>query len=202
MKNKIFIDVDGVLVDFSRPFLDWCFQNGYTHSRYEGQWFDWDFSPLFINPANVGKAVGEFQRSGYWVRLPMLTWPGPLLALKRRGAELHILSSVTNPLNREVRTEMLKMYYGADTFDSFNYVTSSESKLHKIESLCSWDEVVCLVDDKPSTIEEFCITNRPIAVVSHCYNDEMSYDYGRNIIGDWQDPNELFWVLGGYHLGR
>jgi hypothetical protein len=148
-KRCIVVDVDGVILNFSRPFSKWFNETrklvGTNDAIVENPTF-WGFSEK-IDPTIMNAAVDEFMQTD--PTLPLIEESVPMtLELLSKTYEIHLLTSCSEKWtdNRLRNLSHFKIKY-----DSIQFC-ASENKLKYAKLL----NPICVIEDKPSTILSMC----------------------------------------------
>lgn len=132
--NTVFIDVDGVLLDWIGAFLDWAYENNITHDkngdplRVKPEWVTEYNLPTammhWMHPDDVRPAVRRFEGSRQWHEMRPLADIRLLEAVKNAGVRLHILSACTQE-HRVDSLLRLTRHYGP-VFDGCTFCEQHE----------------------------------------------------------------------------
>lgn len=119
--RTVFIDVDGVLLDWLGAFLDWAYENGITHDKHgdpirvKPEWVKEYNMPTammhWMHPDAVIPAILRFEGSQQWHDMRPLADIRLLEAVKNAGVGLHILSACS-PKYRVDSLMRLTRHYG------------------------------------------------------------------------------------------
>lgn len=161
--NTVFIDVDGVLLDWIGAFLDWAYENDITHDkngepiRVKPEWVKEYNLPTammhWMHPDAVRPALLRFEGSMRWQEMSPLADIRLLEAVKNAGVRLHILS-VCTPMNRVDSLLRLTRHYGP-VFDGCTFCKPHEKQAYM--ERVYYDELAVedsawLIDDCPRSM--------------------------------------------------
>lgn len=132
--NTVFIDVDGVLLDWLGAFLDWAYENDVTHDkngdpiRVKPEWVN-EYNlrgalAHWVRPDAVIPALHRFEGSTHWHDMRPLADIRLLEAVKNVGVRLHILSTCS-PAYRVDSLLRLSRHYGP-VFDGCTFCKPQE----------------------------------------------------------------------------
>lgn len=184
MINKIYFDVDGVLLDWVRPFLNY----GGSETRYD-ELKKYDLSYLFHgNTKLMVECINRFNSSDDYRNLPALTTREQLLKLKDAGYQLNIITQVDGEQARKYRQENLDNVFGKDMFTNIIMVGRGTKKAELLNKLHPNEEIY-VVEDNPQFFVDigYDYPNiRGLAVV-HPYNRAEL----KNFVPKYTDVNEV-----------
>lgn len=179
--HTVFIDVDGVLLDWLGAFLDWAYENDVTHDkngdpiRVKPEWVNEynlrEALAHWIHPDAVIPALHRFEGSTYWHDMRPLADIRLLEAVKNAGVRLHILS-VCSPAYRVDSLLRLSRHYGP-VFDGCEFCKTLE-KARFIEHICNdkldVEDSAWFIEDFPQNLlshDVYCVNNM---LVTQPYN--------------------------------
>lgn len=92
MTKVLWLDVDGVLLDWLTPFLEYSglYKEGVRASQIK----DYDMSKLFKSSEQMYSTIEGFSRSSRFRELPVLADKKLLIALKNSGFDLKIITKI------------------------------------------------------------------------------------------------------------
>jgi len=132
MKKVLWLDVDGVLLDYTRSFLAFAkdaMKDDSKHITYETL-LDYDLTKLFPTQEDCWSKMREFACSYQFANLPVHTDAFYLHALKNAGYDLRIITQLTAPPHaRKNRIANLTNVYGG-IFSEIVFTNSGECKLN------------------------------------------------------------------------
>lgn len=178
----IFFDVDGVLLEYTRSFLEFCF-------AVRGRWTldtrpklgDIGVYDLFSTGHWPTKELlygdmAAFNDSNQWLQTPALVSMTALESLKNVGYEVRALTMVSaTDAVRARRVIVLSQKFGP-VFNGVHFCSFQHSKLELISHFADehpHQDVLGIVEDKPDTLIEFAESPRFRAFgVKHQYNCE------------------------------
>ncbi len=131
MKKTIFFDVDGVLLDWTGPFLKYV---NAPISKDQVTNYDMTTTGLWLDREAFMFDLRAFELTAEWADLPALCQMTSLEALVNDGYELHALTMCGHtPEIKARRVFNLSRKFGP-VFSGVHFVTHSESKVHWIEN--------------------------------------------------------------------
>lgn len=162
-KGTVYLDVDGVLLDYTTPFLNYLnthyFNPGVTYETLD----TYHLSTLFTEDSDDAKyglsaqgkcaaAMLDFHNSDEFGNLPPILHPLFLHSLTNAGLELKIITKLpnSNAMMRLSRLGNLTKFFGG-VFSEI-IVTSHEDKLDLIKGRMHSAEKVWLVEDNPTLL--------------------------------------------------
>lgn len=157
MRKVVFFDVDGVLLEWFKPFITYANFKGIPLRFEDITGYNLEFLHHWPRPEECFKMIGDFAKTHAWANLPLLCNPKSLNVLKNMGYELRVLSQVSSASAQRTRTIYLSEVYGP-VFSGIHYTTHKTSKLqHVIDFRAGNKDVerIWFLDDKPSAIKEF-----------------------------------------------
>lgn len=165
-RGVIFLDVDGVLCEWFKPFIKFCNDNGVCLRFDELVGYNIEKLPCWEKESQCFQFIGDFARTEEWRSLPPLAYAESLWLLKGLGYSVRVLSQVSNVDAQAKRAKMLCRYFGP-VFDGIHFTTHKESKETYIlrfmdewsDHYGSWPEV-WMLDDKPSLIRDLAKVRR------------------------------------------
>jgi hypothetical protein len=174
MKKVLWLDVDGVLLDYTSAFLKYA----ESHLTYETL-LDYDLTKLFATPDDCWKKMREFTMSVEFANLPAIAQYGHIHGLKNAGYELRIITQLTAPsVARKNRIANLTYIFGSP----FSEVVFTEHGSCKLEYLAGRkdgepDAEYILVEDNPRLLDKADEHGHlfPVEVlaISHPYNKDV-----------------------------
>lgn len=159
-RGVIFLDVDGVLMEWFKPFIAYCNQRGIDLRFDNLEGYNIETLDCWEKPSQCFQFIGDFAKTKEWENLPLLTPPGAVHMLHNLGFSVRVLSQVSNLAAQARRAAALTMRFGP-VFDGIHFTTHKESKAQYIlrfmrewaDHYDEWPQVYML-DDKPSLITE------------------------------------------------
>lgn len=146
-KPIIWLDCDGVLLDWTRPFLAYSGLN----VRYEDL-TDIDLTKHYDKPEDFYDIMHKYHKSQVFHCLPNLVEKDALKLLRlRTGCQINVITQIEN--NVHVRDARLMNLYTAfgNAFDRVVFTVRGECKLKKILSEQPNDKHI-IVEDNPATL--------------------------------------------------
>lgn len=207
-KTVIFFDVDGVLLEWCKPFLQYLYDMNILESPYRdgpvrvSEFTGYDFkSEVFdkVRP-NIYKYMKDFIDSEHWDNLSPLVPITTLEALKNCGYELRILSQVSNKKDRPRRVNQITRHFGA-VFTDIHFTCHRTCKAKFVERFMKDNQCnVWLVDDKPETVAkvaEKARVNEKYASEFGLMFDEYPHLYSAGICNSGDNPYLLdeYWAM-------
>lgn len=165
--NILWLDVDGVLLEWVKPFLE--------YARALVQYEDltqYDLSFLFGGDKETTiRAINAFNQTLTYAHLKPLIQPETLQKLKDKGYRLCVITQVDGTLSRYFRVANLARTFGKDMFDNIICVGRGESKVKLLRSYEPMTKIQ-VVEDNPNFLEEALADGNfsPMAI-AHPYND-------------------------------
>lgn len=169
MSKVLWLDCDGVLLDWTRPFLKFI---KHTH-KYEDL-TQYDLTGLFDNTDKMIAAIEEFNETEAYENLEPLISAEELSTLRHKGYRLRIITQCDSDYSRELRLGNLNQTFGRSMFDLILFTRRGESKAELLRRLYPYDTIE-IVEDKPSFFTEALRIGgfKPMAI-RHPYNiDEL-----------------------------
>ena len=157
MRKVLFLDCDGVLLDWTGPFLNFVNAPITPDQVIE---YDMTKTGLWLDTAEFMNDLQRFEETNAWANLPTLCLMTSLEALKNIGYELRVLTMAGHtPRSRAARVQNLTKKFGA-VFSGIEFVGPKDCKIEWIdkwmreqrEQSCYPVEVHGLVEDKSSTL--------------------------------------------------
>lgn len=172
--KTIYLDVDGVLLDWFRPFLAYV----RPHMKYEDL-KQYSLSTLFGNDRETRELVNDFNNSPVYRNLKPLTSRDRLLNLEAAGYELNIITQVDGDKARGSRLYNLENAFGLDLFKKIIFVPSGEKKTDVLRQIEPYDLELSVVEDNPRFFVD-AKADRYIRgyAVRHTYNAAELKDLG------------------------
>jgi 5'(3')-deoxyribonucleotidase len=140
-KPIIFLDLDGVCVDFVGAALKLCgAPEGFVATKYDF------FTDLFLSEADFWRLI---DKAGwrFWSELPEYPWLDEMLkALKKQGRVIFLTAPSSNPLSSYGKVKWFKTKFGP-RFGDF-ILTNQKDLLAK-------DDSTILIDDSPSNYQKW-----------------------------------------------
>lgn len=168
--NKdLWFDVDGVLLDYTRPFLA-SIKSEQTYETLN----DYDLNKLFTTRDECLAAMTRFSDNPDFALLPKIVDTALLEQLKAQGFRLKIITKLPDVgQSRAYRHQNLSRDF-KDLFDDVVF-THNECKLDVLEGMTATmsDEEVLLIEDNPWLLEKADVrTTSPVRVyaIKHPYN--------------------------------
>lgn len=193
-RKVIFFDVDGVLLEWFKPFLKYLHEMNVVHSQFdenvpmkltEMRGYNMEKHPNF---AHLGKDLyrhmKDFIGSEQWEQLKPLAILSDLEVLKNCGYELRVLSQVTAKIDRCRRAQQVTRHFGP-VFTDMHFTCWRTKKENFIKQFAIDNDCdVWLLDDKPDTVQavaELARFNHPgtpqITSIGICNNESHPYLY-------------------------
>lgn len=171
MKKVLWLDVDGVLLDYTRAFLKFA-GLGTTYEDLTG----YDLTKLFETKEQCWDTMKKFACSYEFANLPVHTDAFYLHALKNAGYDLRIITQLTAPPHaRKNRIANLTNVYGG-IFSEIVFTDMGQCKLDYLWERWSaeTDDVdYILVEDNPHLLTKHCVIDPQwleTLAVEHPYN--------------------------------
>lgn len=144
MSKVLWLDADGVLLDWSRPFLKFI-KSDVSYDELT----QYDLSNLFNGyvPAMVN-AINHFNETSTYENLQPLVSPEELRKLKTLGFELRIISQVDGEYSRVLRVSNLENVFGKDMFSTIILTGRGQKKAEVLRQFEPY-EVIKVVEDNP-----------------------------------------------------
>lgn len=185
MRKVIFFDVDGVLVEWTKGFFQYCYDMNIASSLYEDcpikltelTGYSLEDMPQFKHMGNgLYKVMRDFISSTYWEQLKPLALMTDLETLKNCGFELHVLGQVSAKRDRPRRAFILSRMFGG-VFTDMHFTCHRTKKSNFVRSYAAEFECECwMVDDKPETVHEVAAMSGPtIHSIGICNKDSHPY---------------------------
>lgn len=149
MSRPVFwFDCDGVLLDWTRPFLEFSGLN----VKYEDL-TDIDLSKLYENPDDFLELMHLYHKSDIFSNLSPIVPPEALYWLKgTTRSEMNVITQIENEfIPRHSRTTNLRNKFG-NVFNQINFTIRGECKLERILSERP-NEQHMIVEDHPRTLK-------------------------------------------------
>lgn len=150
MKRVLWLDVDGVLLDYTRAFLEFSKRS----IKYE-EMTTYDLTVLFDSKEECFEQMKAFASSYAFANLPVHTDAFYLHALKNAGYDLRIITQLTAPAQaRKNRIANLTNVYGG-IFSEIVFTQHGQCKLDYLErrwrhdNSVNYDNPYILVEDNP-----------------------------------------------------
>ena len=162
MRKVVFFDVDGVLLEWFKPFIEYANECGVPLSFDDITGYNLELLPCWDNPMHCFKMIGDFAKTDEWLNLPVLGHPTALHALKNMGYELRVLSQVSNLEGQKRRIAALSNIYGP-VFSGIHFTTHKTKKSDWLVNFmedAGDDPEVYMLDDKPETLLELALIRR------------------------------------------
>ena len=151
MKKRIWLDCDGVLLDWTRPFL--VFSGLATRGVKYEDIFDIDLTKLYKTPEDFYEVMHKYHQSDTFSNLPALISQGAIEMLKNFGYELHVITQIeNNPISRMNRMGNLTHRFGA-VFTGVHFTERGQSKLDYILNMYPGDKAI-VIEDHPTFLKE------------------------------------------------
>lgn len=147
-KPVIWFDCDGVLLDWTRPFLEY---SGLS-IKYEDL-TDIDLSKLYANPDDFFVHMHGYHNCMRFENLKPIVAPEAIEWLKAEtGCEIHVITQLeANHIPRLNRLLNLERVFGRGTFDNIWFMTRGECKMERILSEMP-DRNHIIIEDHPVTL--------------------------------------------------
>jgi hypothetical protein len=149
-KSKIlWLDVDGVLLDWVRPFLKYI-KSPVSYEDLK----QYDLSFLFGGDTNrMVSAINEFNATRAYAQLEPLVSREDLQRLKDRGYELRVITQVDGHTQRFFRLENLVDAFGPRMISGVRFSRRGEKKAETLRSLNPYNEIE-IIEDNPVFFED------------------------------------------------
>lgn len=152
MKPTIWLDVDGVLLDYTNPFLQFTGidTTGVTYDNL----FDYDLTKLFRAKEDCDNAMLRFAVSDEFKNLPPIAHRHDLEMLKNMGFSLQIITQLPAPPKSKIaRIKNLTQNFGA-VFDGVHFTIPGQCKLSYIRDIefNLHNDYHILVEDNPNLL--------------------------------------------------
>lgn len=160
-KKRILVDMDGILTNLLKQWLD-SYNQEYNDNVKPEDITTWDMHE-HVKPS-VGKGIYRIpSRPGYFDKTPPL--PGAIagfLALQKAGHDVLVCSSPYNADSARAKHEWCRRHLGTKT--------SEVILTHKKH----WIDCDVIIDDKPATIKTFAELGREVLTIAYPYNESVS----------------------------
>lgn len=148
--NEIWFDADGVLLDYTDPFLKFI-GSDLNYSTL----LDYDLTKLFDTPEKCRLAMLRFTETPVFEQLPRICHPLFLASLKNVGYDLKVITKLPASKKAKVRRiENLSWHFGP-VFSEVVFTGEGECKLdyleHRYEHFLS-DRDMVLIEDNPDLL--------------------------------------------------
>lgn len=181
MNNKtLWLDVDGVLLDYTRPFLKFAA----LPMKYDDV-FDYALSKLFVTGDECAAMMTKFHTDPVFATLPVIANKHLLLALKDYGYSLKIITKLPDEGDaRKHRHTNLVTHFG-EMFDQIVFV----DKECKLEYLQHQDGHNVLIEDNSWLLDKYENGSWPIEVlaIKHPYNKSVTDKLVMTVVYDTTD---------------
>jgi len=153
MKNTIWLDVDGVLLDYTRAFLEFTGlgKKGVTYDNL----FDYDLTKLFPSADACYAAMLEFTKSERFMYLQAIAKRRDVEMLKNIGFTLKVITQLPTDSPFKVnRVRNLTTFFGP-VFDEVIFTDRGQSKLDYIIERPEYRQGLnWLIEDNPILLVE------------------------------------------------
>lgn len=166
MNKVLWLDVDGVLLDWSRPFLDYV----KSPLSYD-QLTEYDLSSLFAGGTEqMVRAINDFNSSPYYGNLEPLISQWELQKLKDIGYTLNIITQVDGKIPRQLRINNISKCFGDKLFGGIIFTERGESKARILRANEPYETVMVVEDNPNFFLEAACVGGFDARAISHPYN--------------------------------
>lgn len=146
MSKTIWFDADGVLLDYTAPFLQYIKSDKTYDTLY-----DYDLTKLFYSREACEQAMLAFAMSAKFGHLDALADKFDLECLRSVGYTLKVITMLPAPISvRAKRVRNLVNLYG-NVFSDIVFTTRNQCKLEYLKSI-QGDEEFILVEDNPKLL--------------------------------------------------
>jgi len=147
-KPSLWFDCDGVLLDWTRPFLQHA-----KHTVTYDELRDIDLSKLYENPDHFGFHMHSFHNSQEFWALPPIVDPALIRWLKEKtGCTINVITQIEDEqIPRLARICNLEDVFGVDTFDEVHFTVRGQCKLEYISNLIPHEQFI-IIEDHPATL--------------------------------------------------
>jgi hypothetical protein len=167
VSKVLFLDCDGVLLDWGNPFLKWA-GSSLTMNDITAYDFSKQMRDIYPTTADFLKGIDTFEKKLAWGDLPPLVTIPHLEVLRNAGYELHVLTQAGSgdEFVQARRVWNLTNRFGAQ-FNSISFTKRGQSKLDFMQD---WEyahpdsHVYGIVEDKGSTLVEVADSGRYKAI--------------------------------------
>jgi hypothetical protein len=165
-KTPLWLDCDGVLLDWVRPFLDYI----KSPVKYEDL-TQYDLSCLFGGNTEVMvHSINQFNETAHYRYLKPLCSRGDLLRLKLKGYELNIISQVDGDEARQNRIQNIEDEFGKDIFNTILLTGRHEKKVDVLRKYEPYDDIK-VVEDNPQFFKDAVASGHfTLYAIGHPYN--------------------------------
>ena len=181
--KTLWLDVDGVLLDYTRPFL--AFTGIDTLGITYDNLFDYDLTKLFRSPDDCELAMLRFAMSKDFDKLQAIADVHDLATLKNMGYSLRVITQLPAPPEaKKARIRNLTQNFGA-IFDAIVFTVPGQCKLELIQQSHQPGERTILVEDNPNLLRKADCQSHNIEVyaVGHPYNMDAIKDLNNVPVG-------------------
>lgn len=149
MTKTLWLDVDGVLLDWVRPFLEYV-QSPVSYDNLT----QYDFSYLFKGgTSEMVDAINEFNKTSIYENLKPMISLCDLPRLRNAEYDLNIISQVDGELARQLRINNLENVFGKYTFGKIVLTGRGEKKTEVLRKLEPYD-TIHVVEDNPGFFKD------------------------------------------------
>lgn len=152
MKTSIWLDVDGVLLDYCSPFNKFAGleEQGHTYDTIT----DYDYTRLFDSAAECFAKMREFAVSPEFADLPAIASVLDIEALKNMGYRVQIITQLDSaPAGKIARIRNLTRAFG-NVFDAIHFTQRGECKLEYIRKNQPVPAKIIVIEDNPSLLRK------------------------------------------------
>jgi hypothetical protein len=179
MKKVLWLDVDGVLLDYTRPFLRFAS----LPMTYETL-FDYDLRKLFVTQDECNDTMLRFAMSKEFAALPSIATAHLLVALKNVGYELRVITKLPSPNEAKINRIMNLSRDFGPVFSEIVFTGSSDCKLDYLAQRYQQEvgAEYILVEDNPELLVKAedryfenleMLHHLQIRAIRHPYNEEV-----------------------------
>jgi hypothetical protein len=169
MQSKtIWFDCDGVLLDWTRPFLNYI---GATE-RYEDL-TQYDLSNLFGgDKAAMREKIYEFNNGDEYAFLAPLVAADYLEDLKNKGYKLKIITQCEGFSAKDSRLSNLRFFFGYRMFEDIIFTHRGQNKAELLRSMEPY-ETITVIEDNPQFFKDASLVGGFKGyAIEHPYNKE------------------------------
>lgn len=152
-RGTIWIDVDGVLLDYTRAFLKYTGLDR-LGVQYENL-FDYDLTKLFKSAEECHDVMHQFTQSKAFMQLPVIARIQDLEMLKNMGFALKVITMLPTETHYKLnRVKALTTAFGP-VFDEIIFTERSQNKLEFIRNRPEWfTGPTYLIEDNPVLLSQ------------------------------------------------
>lgn len=150
MKTSIWLDVDGVLLDYCSPFnkFSGLEDKGHNYNNIT----NYDYTKLFASSDECYGLMRKFAHSTEFENLPSIASVLDLEALKNMGYDVQVITQLdSEPRGKVARIKNLTRAFG-NVFDMIHFTQRGECKLDYIRKHQQGESKIIVVEDNPATL--------------------------------------------------